>query len=214
MANFGVLWAEVKKGIGDRSDLDTEIKAALNDAVLDLILQFRIRQAVEQEIIVTSDLVYEYPLNPNCMDVITVRNDTDAVLLDKGDYTSFASIDFADADSTGTPSLWFVDMDSLFLYNSTPDDTGFEITYRYVKRFPPMAADADTFPIPREWERPAKLWAKSYVLELLGQSEKAMAAYAQGTAVAASRKREGAWGELLRGDNRIDMGLNYDQEGY
>lgn len=212
MANFSVLWQEVRTAIGERTDIDTEIKTALNDAVVDLVLMFPIRQAVVSETFTTSENVTEYELNDTCLDVITVRNDTDAELLESGDYLEYATLDFEDSDSTGTPTLWFVDGDNLYLYNSTPDDTGFEITYRYVRRYADMSDDEDTFPLPREWERPAKLLAKSYIFELLGQNEKAIAAYQQGIAIAGSRKKVGGWGELLRGDNRIDLGAHLDRD--
>jgi hypothetical protein len=209
------MWKEVRKGIGGRTDLDTELKQALNDAVVDLVLTFRVRQAVASETFTTETDTYAYDLNSYCLDVITVRNDTDAVLLDSGDYISFASVDYADSDATGTPSLWFVDGTQLYLYNSTPDNTGFSITYRYLKRYAEMTDDNDVFPLPREWERPSKLFAKSYMFELLGQNEKAIAAYQQGVAIARSRVLEGGWGEKLRGDNRVDMGYTTMQdEGY
>lgn len=211
MSTFSTLWQEVRLGIGNRKDIDTEIKAAMNDAVIDIVMTFKIRQAVAHETVTTDAEVSQYELNENCLDVISVRNDTDAVPLTKGDKLDYDSHDYEDADSTGTPNFWFVDEDSIYFYGSTPDDTGFELTYSYVKRFEDMSGDSDAFPLPREWERPAKLFAKSYVFELLGQNQKAVAAYQQGVAVARTRKAADAWGELLRGDNRINMSSVSDE---
>jgi len=215
MSSFGTLWQEVRTSIGERTDIDTIIKTALNDAVIDLTMTFRIRQAIASDTLITSAGVSKYELKDNCIDVITVRNDTDAELLSPGDYLEYASLDHEDVDSLGTPLKWFVDADDIYLYSNTPDDSSFEITYRYVKRFSDMSDDTDLFPLPREWERPAKLFAKSYVFELLGQNDKALRAYQQGTAIAGSRKKAGAWSELLRGDNRIHVvRASYSDEGY
>jgi hypothetical protein len=207
------MWTEVRLAIGNRTDIDTEIKRAVNDATIDVVLQFRVRQMIQKASFTTSYDTSVYSLDANCLDVIDVRNDTDAVMLEKGDYLSYASTNFEDTNSLGTPSMWVVDGTSLALFNSPPDDTDFDITYRYLRRPALMSADANIFPLPREWERPTKLFAKSYVFELLGQAEKAMAAHAQGTAIARSRKGEAAWGELHRGDNRIDLG-QYSDEGF
>jgi hypothetical protein len=208
------MWQEVRKGIGDRRDIDTEIKAAVNDAMVDVSLMFRINELIRNETITTSDGVNAYDLTTEAYDVISVRNDDDEVLLEPGDYASYAATSYGDSDANGTPTLWFVENRQLYLYNNTPDDSDFDLTYRYIYRNADMT-DGSTFPLPREWERPVKLFAKSYIFELLGQNEKAIAAHQQGMAIANSRRQFSGLREIYKGDNRIDMSNNNsDNEGY
>ena len=176
MSNFATIWHEVRLGIGKRLDIDDEIKAAVNDAVIDLTMTFRIRQAVYGEEFDTVSGTNAYELNSTCLDVIDVRNETETTMLSPGDFLDFGNQDYEDSDSFGEPSLWFVKGTELYLYSNTPGDDGYVITYRYVRRFAAMSGDDDLFPLPREWERPSKLLAKSYIFELLGQNEKAIAA--------------------------------------
>lgn len=212
MARFSTLWTEVRRAVGQRADIDTEIKAAMNDAVVDLILMFKIRQAIDSVTFLPDATEGAHTLDPTVLDVISVRDDTNNVLLTPGDYMDYAQFDPTDTDEFGTPTMWFVDKDKLYLYNAIPDGTD-TITYRYLRRFAVMTGATDTFPLPREWERPAKLLAKSYVLELLGQSEKALAAHQQAMAISNMRVQQGGWGEKLKGDNRIDIG-QYNDEGF
>ena len=211
MAVFSSLWQEVRKGTGDREDLDTEIKSAVNDAVIDISGMFPIRQLVSPETLVTEEGINAYELDDTVVvDVLNVRNTTDTVPLVKGDWYEYDSADFANSNSYGAPRKWFVQGISLYLYSSTPDGSEREITYRYIRRVPDMVEDTDPFQLPREWERPVKLLAKSYVFELLGQNEKAIASYQQMLAVAGSRKASEYWEKIKAKTSSVDFGYYAD----
>ncbi len=206
MAQFAALWAEVKKSIGDRIDLDTEIKSAVNDATVDLGMMFPIRQLIIKASFTTETGVSQYELDTAVLDVIDVRNDTDVVLLSKGDSREYDFLDYANADKTGTPKKWFVDGNNLIIYNSTPDTTGFTISYRYLLRVADMSSDTDPFPLPRQWERPAKLLAKSYMFELLGQSQQAVSAHQQMMATVVTRKSVNYWEKIHSKEASVAFG--------
>jgi hypothetical protein len=80
------------------------------------------------------------------------------------------------------------------------------MTYRYMAKPTNMTANTDTFPLPREWERPTKLLAKSYVFEMLGQSQEAVAAFQQMMAIAGTRKPYRYWEQIHSKDSRMNFG--------
>ncbi|MHC4337389.1 MAG: phage adaptor protein [Planctomycetota bacterium] len=209
MATFGTLWQEVRKGTGDRDDIDTEIKSSFNDAIVDISLMFPIREILTNAVLTTDTNVNKYALEDAVLDVVSVRNNTDAVPLTKGDWYEFDSLDYGDTTKTGTPTRWFVDGNDLTVYADTPDGTGFEISYRYIKRATDLVDDADLFSLPREWERPTKLLAKSYVFELLGQRNEAVAAFQQMTAVVSGRKSVGYWEKVYSKTASVDFSTGY-----
>jgi hypothetical protein len=210
------MWQEVRKGIGGRTDIDTEIKNALNEATLDISMMFRIRELIQfgSADMVDGNTVLD-TLGDDILDVISVRDDTDAVPLKHGTIEQFDSLDYEDTDSEGTPTQWVVDGSYLRVFNPTPDDGGNTISYRYVTRLTEMTADTTPFVLPREWERPAKLLAKSYVFELLGQNEKAIAAFQQMQALVASRNTYKYFEDIY--NTRAQVSLSYGagtDEGY
>jgi hypothetical protein len=205
MATFSGLWQEVRTAIGERTDIDTNIKSAVNDAMVDLVLMFRIREMISSTTDTTSEGENALELDTNVYDVISVRNDDDDVTLEKGDWHEYDNLDNDDSDAYGTPTKWFVDGMNLILYSQTPDDSDFSITYRHLSRPDDMINNTDAFPLPREWERPCKLLAKSYVFELLGQNEKAVAAYQQMTAEVASRKSMDYFQKILSKTATVDF---------
>lgn len=209
MAQFSTLWHEVRKSIGDRTDLDTEIKSAVNDAVVDIGMIFRIRELVSRATFATEEGLNRYALDDNVLDVITARNDTDTIPLVKGDRHEYDSLDYGNSAKYGTPRKWFVDGNDLVIYASTPDVSGYTVSYRFLLRKPAMVEDTDSFPLPRQWERPTKLLAKSYVLEILGQSDEAVAAYQQMMATVGARKSVGYWEKIHSQTASVDFGIHY-----
>jgi hypothetical protein len=209
MAEFSTLWQEVRLSIGQRLDIDTEIKAAVNDAMVELPLLFDIPEAQGSATFTTVAETNTYDVTDTVKEIISVRNVTDAVPLTLGDAEDMSKTDFEDADQVGTPTKWYPayrpNQAYIILYANTPDDSDFEIRYQYIKRFADMADDTDVFPYPREWERPLKLLAKSYVLELLGQSDKALQAFQQCTGVVNMRTGPRGRADIERGDNRINF---------
>jgi hypothetical protein len=198
MSTFADIYNEVKLGTGNRSDIIDNIKQAVNEATLDMLLMFRIRHFIESTTITTSSTagVATYALDETVYDILTVRDDDNDVPLTPGDTLEYDSIPRSSSSDYGTPTKWLIDGRNLVLYNNVPDDSEFSITYRYLRRLTPMSTDSDTFPLPFEWERPTKLLAKSYVFELLGQNEKALAAYQQAMAVASTRKPDKYWRDM------------------
>ena len=69
-----------------------------------------------------------------------------------------------------------------------------------------MSDNTDVYPLPREWERPNKLLAKSYVFEVLGQGDMAAAAYQQMTAIVGARHSEGYYEKINAKDSTVDFG--------
>jgi hypothetical protein len=206
------MWQEVRKSIGDRRDLDTELKKAMNEATQDIAAMFRVRNVIQNGSFTTTEGVATYSLGDEVYDVINARNDTDDVPLFPGDQTEYDALPANDSDDYGTPNKWFVDGEDLIIYNAVPDDTNFDITYRYIYRLPDMVGDTTVFPLPREWERPAKLLAKSYMFELLGQSDKAIAAYQQAVAIGAARHNDKYFRDIHNQDARADFSSPYHSD--
>ena len=206
MSNFGDMWQEVRLSVGDRKDIDTEIKSALNDAMIDIGMMFRIRQLITPNTITTTEGDTEYVLATEVLDVINVRNDDKHIPLEKGDSHEYDSLEHDNSDKYGEPRKWFVDGNNLVLYNQTSDDSEFSVTYRYVLRLSDMINNADVFPLPREWVRPTKLLAKSYVFELLGQGDKALAAFQQMSATVATRNIGGYYEKIHAKTSSVDFG--------
>lgn len=203
MAVFSDLWQEVRTAVGEREDIDAIIKSAVNDAMVDLILLFHIRQGVLSVTQITAQLTNLYSLEDNVLDVINVRNDTDSVPIEKGDWYEYDSMDLS---AEGTPTKWFVEGNYLVLYSNSPDADGITFTYRYMYRPEDMVDNADPYPLPREWERPNKLLAKSYVFEVLGQSDMAAKAYQQMTAIVGARHTDSYYEKINAKDSSVDFG--------
>jgi hypothetical protein len=166
---------------------------------------FRIRQQTRQVTFNGSGGVNSELLDPNVLDVLSVRDDDTPRLLTQGDMTEFQRTDSANEDIQGEPTKWVVDGDTLYVYLNTPD-ISYQFTYRYLHRPPDMTSNTDLFPLPREWERPCKLLAKSYVFGILGQPERAMAAYQEMLTHVQMRRPEGYVRDMNNDEAMVNMG--------
>ncbi len=206
MATFEEMYGEVRKSIGNRTEIDTEIKCAVNDAMVDIAMMFRMRTRTLSKTIILQNGINAYELDAAVLDVISVRNVTDDTPVHKGDYLEFATLDNDNSDDYAVPTKWFVDGNYLYLYNATPDDSEDEFIYRYLDKPPDMVNSGDVFPLPREWVRPTKLLAKSYVFELLGQGQEAVQAYQQMVAIVSARKPTRYWEQIHAQESSMNFG--------
>jgi hypothetical protein len=175
MTTLATIRTRVKFQLGGRSNIDTRIDDNINAAIYQLIMEMK-PQEMQTEVILkpnTSTATAEYAFNDSTatvwatgqdtattdvLAILMVRDDTDDVEITRGGLVDYnrARQDTTTASNTGKPRRWTRRANTLILYDKLPDTSARTLTVTYLKRPTELSADADTFPLNREWEKPAE----------------------------------------------------------
>jgi hypothetical protein len=171
---------KVKFELGNKSGIDTVIDDAINDAIIEVAQTFQPQELIASASGSAANQTSSYSFSSifsvtDVLAIIGVRNTTDDYRLKNGSLLEFMLEPKLTTQSSnfGRPNKWTRQGNNLILYSQIPDSTARTIEIYYVQRPAELTADADTFPLNREWERPVALLASSYVWGSLNNSEKA-----------------------------------------
>lgn len=179
MATLGDIRSRVKFEVGNYQGGDSRIDDAINDAIIEIALTWKPQELIATATGTTSNQTAEYTFSStfSATDVLAirgVRNDTDDYRMKRGSLLEYLLVprDTNEGSNFGRPNKWTRRGNSLVLYSQIPDSTSRTIRIYYVQRPTALSADADTFPLNREWERPTILLASAYLWASLNNTEK------------------------------------------
>ncbi len=181
MTTFLTMQTELQLHLRQRVGLTTSVKQKLNEALLEVMLLAKPPEFFETTPVTTVAGTSEYDLTAqsnNILAVVGVTVDGTATVkptrMTKGEYREFDEKHQTNR-TRGRPHKWFRFGQEIIFYSKVPDAV-YAITVRHLERPTVLSADADTFPLPLEWEEPVIMRAASKMLTLLGNPErKAMA---------------------------------------
>ena len=190
---LGTMRTKVKFECGNKQGIDTVIDDAINDAIIEVALTFQPQELITSASGSLSDETSSYSFSSvfsvtDVLAIVGVRNTTDDYRLKRGSLLEFMlSKKATGGNYFGRPNKWARQGDNLILYSLIPDGTTRTVEMYYVQRPAELTADANTFPLNREWERPVALLAASYVWGSLNNMEKATLKDQQYTALVSRR---------------------------
>jgi hypothetical protein len=163
--------------LGNPQGRDTQIDQAINDAIIEIIQTFHPSEVTTTATASTVNTTNSYSFSTDfsatdVLAILGVRNNTDDYRLKRGSYLEFMT---HSKDTTtgafGRPNKWARQGNNLILYSLIPGAV-YTIEMYYLQRPAELTADADTFPLNREWERPTVLLASSYAWATMNNVEK------------------------------------------
>jgi len=170
---------KVKFECGNKNGIDTIIDDAINDAIIEVASTFHPQELIASATGTTSNQTSSYSFSStfsvtDVLAVVGVRNNTTDDRLKNGSLLEFLlhPKSTSNAGNFGKPNKWTRQGNNLILYSQIPGSTTYTIELYYLQRPAELTADANTFPLNREWERPVALLASSYVWASLNNGEK------------------------------------------
>ena len=194
MATLSTIRTRVKFQLGGKANIDTQIDDNINSAIYQLIMEMKPQEKWAEVILETNTTTAtaEYAFNQSTggvwgaaqtatledvLAILMVRNDTKDVEIRRGgnhDYNNSRN-DTTVSGNTGDPHAWTRRGNTFVLYNRLPNTTARSLTVTYLQRPAELTADTNTFPLNREWERPAELLATAFVWQDLNNPQMAAA---------------------------------------
>jgi len=173
MASFDVIKTEVKKRLGNRTDIDDRLNIWINDAYFELLMEpeftFYELDTLDTIVTVANQRVYDLSTIAGLWFILMIRDETNSREVKK---TSVKYLDRI-ARSIGQPNRYARFADTLEL-DPTPDDA-YTLTIRF--RYRPNQLVSGAYPlINREWDEVLVVLATIKGYEALEQPEKASAA--------------------------------------
>ncbi len=177
MTTFLTMQTELQLHLRQRTGLLTSVKQKLNEAVLEVMLLAKPPEFFETTLITTVAGTSAYDLTAQSNNILAIVGVTigststvKPTRLTKGDYREFDE-QWQTSDTRGRPHKWFRFGQEIIFYNSVPDAV-YTVTVRHLERPTVLAADADVFPLPLEWEEPVIVRAASKMFTLLGNLDR------------------------------------------
>jgi len=178
MTTLSTIRTRVKFQLANKQNIDDKIDDNINSGIYQLIMEMK-PQEMWTEVILkpnTSTATAEYAFNDSTatvwgaasntattdvLAVLMVRDDTKDVELRRGGIHDFNRTRqlVTTASNIGIPTTWTRLANKLVLYNKIPDTSARTLTVTYLKRPTELSADADVFPLNREWEKPLEYLA-------------------------------------------------------
>jgi len=173
MASFDVIKSEVKKRLGNRTDIDDRLNIWINDAYFELLMEpeytFYELDTMDYVVTVANQRIYDLSPIAGLWFILMLRDETNAREVRK---TSIKVLDRA-AYTTGQPSKYARFADTLEL-DPTPDGI-YTLKLRYRRR--PNILTSGAYPLlNREWDEVLVVLSTIKGYEGLEQPEKAGAA--------------------------------------
>jgi hypothetical protein len=176
---LGTMRTKVKFECGNKSGIDTVMNDAINDAIIEIASTFQPQELLASASGSTANQTSSYSFSSvfsitDLLAIVGVRNTTDDYRMKRGSMLEFMMQrkSTSNASGFGRPNKWARQGNNLILYSLIPDSTARTVEVYYVQRPAELTADADVFPLNREWERPVALLAASYVWGSLNNVEK------------------------------------------
>lgn len=177
MATLTSLKTEVQLEIGQRTDLTTQLEAAINRAIIEVVML-----VLPPEQFTTFDITgvqdqanYDIKTTHRTLAIIgVINNDANGPRkrLKRGHWREFDEMDTSGTDAQGVPNSWFRYGNEIFLYNRIPEGSE-DITVRILQRPAALTTGSSAFPLGLEWEDPVIARASFKMLTLLGMRDRA-----------------------------------------
>lgn len=172
MSTFNEIRSEVKRRIGNRTDVEDRLGTWINDAYFDLLMEpeYSFHELDRQGLIITESGKREYSLNvfPDLWFILGVRDNTTEREVLRVHWKTFDRR----AHTEGAPTR-YTRFGSDIIFDPTPDGI-YNILLRYRNRVNEMVAGTSPV-IPREWHSMLTHLAVVKAYEGLEQFEKAAA---------------------------------------
>lgn len=197
MATLASMRALVKFQLGNKTGIDSIIDSNLNYAIIEYILTRRPQEAWTTDTLTLSSATAEYAFSSmsNAADdvlaVMFVRNQTEDVRIRRGSVGHYVLLkqDTTVSSNLGQPNRWARVGNTLILYSLIPDSTSRTVKVWYLKRPTELSADADTFPLNYEHERPIAVLAAAYTWADMNNMEKFQVKYNLYTAMLSAQEK-------------------------
>jgi hypothetical protein len=176
MATLSALRTNVKHLLGNKPNINTFVDQAINDAILQLVLEARPHEMQTSKTFTTTTQTEATALESDCYAILNVTDNTNNRRILPGDYNYR---DDSDPESYGTPTRWYRYANNLNLYQQVPDATGFSITYRYLKRPASLSSDSSVLALNDEWRKPVEVLSAAILFGNLNEPDRAAAKYSE-----------------------------------
>lgn len=172
MPTFNEIQSEVKRRMGNRTDIDSRLPTWINDAYFDLLMEpeYSFHELDKSVTLITNADVREYDLSvyTDLWFILGLRDETNEREVLRTHWKSFDRR----AHATANPTR-YTRFGSTLILDPTPDDV-YTILIRYRRRVNEMTAGTSP-EIPREWHSMLTHLATVKAYEALEQFEKATA---------------------------------------